>query len=252
MKKLIPALALLLVSAVMLGTSSFAWFSMNSTVTASGMQVTAVTNANLYIKEGLVNDIASITGISANLTAAGTLKPAELTDAEGTVSVKVPESYTTTPTVDNAGRGNTWTSKGTFTKTTTTSALNATADDGIGNYIAGETLTIVRKSQNDSGRYDVNAVVTITLGAESNLNKALYCGFLVGNTFTQKAADNPSASTSATFTFNNLLSNVADNTAQQITFVVWYEGEDANCTSNNAIDVSTNTVAIEFRSADHQ
>lgn len=40
-KKLIPALCMLLVSAVMLGSTTFAWFSMNNTVTATGMTVTA-------------------------------------------------------------------------------------------------------------------------------------------------------------------------------------------------------------------
>ena len=49
MKKLIPALALLLVSAVMLATSSFAWFSMNTSVTVTGMSVTAKVNDNLQI-----------------------------------------------------------------------------------------------------------------------------------------------------------------------------------------------------------
>ena len=49
MKKIIPALALLLVSAVMLATSSFAWFSMNTQVTVTGMSVTTKTSSNLLI-----------------------------------------------------------------------------------------------------------------------------------------------------------------------------------------------------------
>ncbi|MBO4309293.1 MAG: hypothetical protein J5885_05650 [Clostridia bacterium] len=49
MKKLIPALAMLLIAAVMLGTSTYAWFSMNTTVTATGMSVTATTPVNLLI-----------------------------------------------------------------------------------------------------------------------------------------------------------------------------------------------------------
>ena len=40
-KKLIPAIVMLMFSAVMLVTSSFAWFSMNKDVTATGMSVTA-------------------------------------------------------------------------------------------------------------------------------------------------------------------------------------------------------------------
>jgi hypothetical protein len=41
MKKLIPALALLIISAVVMSTASYAWFSMNTQVTATGMQVKA-------------------------------------------------------------------------------------------------------------------------------------------------------------------------------------------------------------------
>lgn len=58
MKKLIPALALLLVSAVMLATSSFAWFSMNTSVTVTGMSVTAKVNDNLQIAPTTVDGTA--------------------------------------------------------------------------------------------------------------------------------------------------------------------------------------------------
>ena len=40
-KKLIPAIGMLMLSAVMLVTSSFAWFSMNENVSVTGMSVTA-------------------------------------------------------------------------------------------------------------------------------------------------------------------------------------------------------------------
>lgn len=49
MKKLIPALVLLLVSAMVLSTSSYAWFSMNKTVSATGMSLTSTAPANLLI-----------------------------------------------------------------------------------------------------------------------------------------------------------------------------------------------------------
>lgn len=48
-KKIIPALVMLLVSAVLLSTASYAWFSMNTTVTATGMQVTAKVPDSLQI-----------------------------------------------------------------------------------------------------------------------------------------------------------------------------------------------------------
>ena len=55
MKKLISALALLLISAVLLSTASFAWFSMNTQVTVTGMSVTAKVNDNLQIAPTTVN-----------------------------------------------------------------------------------------------------------------------------------------------------------------------------------------------------
>lgn len=48
-RKLIPAVAMLLVSATMLSTASFAWFSMNENVTATGMQVKVDAPASLLI-----------------------------------------------------------------------------------------------------------------------------------------------------------------------------------------------------------
>lgn len=55
-KKLIPALCMLLVSAVMLGTTTFAWFSMNNKVSVNGMSVEAKANT-LYAIVLKENDV---------------------------------------------------------------------------------------------------------------------------------------------------------------------------------------------------
>ena len=71
-KRLIPALAMLLVSAILLGTSTFAWFSMNTQVTATGMQVKAVAEDGLLIKNELDTD--AVTNWKVSTTASyGTL-----------------------------------------------------------------------------------------------------------------------------------------------------------------------------------
>lgn len=48
-RKLIPAVAMLLISAIMLSTSSFAWFSINTTVEANGMKVKATADPGIVI-----------------------------------------------------------------------------------------------------------------------------------------------------------------------------------------------------------
>lgn len=47
-KKLIPAFCAMLVSAAMLGTSTYAWFSVNKKVEANGMSVTAMANTQYF------------------------------------------------------------------------------------------------------------------------------------------------------------------------------------------------------------
>lgn len=47
--KLIPAIVMLLVSAILVSTSTYAWFSMNNRVTVTGMTITTKVNNNLLI-----------------------------------------------------------------------------------------------------------------------------------------------------------------------------------------------------------
>lgn len=69
-RKVVPALVMLIISALLLTTASYAWFSMNQTVTATGMSVTAKAPTSLLISNtsaaagfgstvGLTNDTAS-------------------------------------------------------------------------------------------------------------------------------------------------------------------------------------------------
>ena len=58
-RKLIPAIAMLLVSLIVMSSASFAWFSMNKQVTATGMQVTAKSNAT-YLLIGDDSDKAAV------------------------------------------------------------------------------------------------------------------------------------------------------------------------------------------------
>lgn len=78
MKKIIPALALLLVSAVLLATSSFAWFSMNKEVTVTGMSVTTKVDSNLFVTAstaGTTKSADSAFGSYADQIVTGKLQP---------------------------------------------------------------------------------------------------------------------------------------------------------------------------------
>lgn len=69
-KKVVPALCALLVSAVMLGSSTYAWFSMNTRVTAQGMQVTAQSNST-YLVVSSTDTLATETNVNVTKKAGG-------------------------------------------------------------------------------------------------------------------------------------------------------------------------------------
>lgn len=76
-KAIVPALAMLLVSAVLLGTSTFAWFSMNQSVSATGMQVTAKSES-VWLQIANEDGASSDNGKSATAkTATGKIFPAK-------------------------------------------------------------------------------------------------------------------------------------------------------------------------------
>lgn len=55
-KKLIPAVAMLTTSAVMLSTATYAWFTMNKDATVTGLQLTATTSNSLEISLGEIDN----------------------------------------------------------------------------------------------------------------------------------------------------------------------------------------------------
>lgn len=87
-KKLIPAFCMLLISAVLMGTSTYAWFSMNKTVHATGMQVTAKSNSEYLL-------IGAGTSASASDIQTGKLTTVDATYATtGNIDKKVyPVAY---------------------------------------------------------------------------------------------------------------------------------------------------------------
>lgn len=85
MRRLIPAIAMLLVSAVMLSTASFAWFTISNSAQVSGMEVTATAGSSLLIVDakagGLaVGDFTAANGILSLTGVENPLQPATSVD----------------------------------------------------------------------------------------------------------------------------------------------------------------------------
>ena len=144
MRRLIPAIAMLLVSAVMLSTASFAWFTMNEQVTATGMTVTAQSAGNLVIHTSPLTAANQDITVDLSSTALKALKPITYTPAssttnEGGETVSVPAKWET--------------------------AGNNTVVDGLYGNVTGGTLEAVTPNENTGDYFQEYTVYIATAGA---------------------------------------------------------------------------------------
>lgn len=106
-KKLIPAFCAMLVSAAMLGTSTYAWFSVNKEVTATDMSVTAVADTQYFListTADFSDKNLSTVLTTAQMTQKGINDKAEVYPAAyGTVTGKITEKSWYTANVDTNG-----------------------------------------------------------------------------------------------------------------------------------------------------
>ena len=244
-KKLIPALCMLLVSAVMLGSTTFAWFSMNTTVTASGMKVEAKSDAKfLQIKNtGAWNDTDAFTSVT--LTAAKkSIYPTmpvksiaedskSVTPFHGTTLVWV-STYSTDPSNATAGVG--------------TSNNYSNVTDNVADNHALKVDFTVRLKPNSGATEATNLKVTnvkftattqtdadIVDGLSSCLRVLFVCGenkvvwkdgaYVVGKA-------------------DSILADKVTTTDLTVTAYVYYDGSDSNCVTNKAL--TPDEYSLEF------
>lgn len=85
MRRLIPAFAMLMVAAIMLSTASFAWFTMNETVTATGMSVQAQASGSMVIGEKALTELDN--GIKVDFGVSGSKTITPITHFDATADV---------------------------------------------------------------------------------------------------------------------------------------------------------------------
>lgn len=246
MKKLIPALCLLLVSATLLGTSTYAWFSMNTTVSVSSMQIKATASKNLLIS-----------GSNSDGSDKGEYKASLALTTKNESLVPVSTANTTTPTFFKLkDTGSKMEADSAEYKDDTTFAA-ATANDYV-----KETMYVKSTGQDAT---NLKAKVSFTGGTEA-LDPAIRIMFVVGSnayvyapvagyTAGYKAIASLDESgkpvlTSTNVTISNndtaILSSLTADQAVKIEVYIWYEGQDASCKSTNAVTLDNTVFTVEY------
>ncbi|MBO7731015.1 MAG: hypothetical protein J6S67_00630 [Methanobrevibacter sp.] len=256
MKKLIPSVILLLISAVLLATSSYAWFSMNTEVTATGMQVQAATSKNLLIKGASDSDFSEV---GTNDSSTKELVP---------VSVNCPSNASLTSktfyklkTADGVDYDSGVMTSGTtelqsaiantdYRVCTFTVRVDGKSGDKFDHlYVSSVTVT---DTSNAASSADISKAlrVGVTDGGATYIFAPVTGGAYTGGKSVSAYTDEGKVTTFADQSLSAVGLATADfgqilqGTDKTITVFVWYEGNDINCTSANSVNVETLKVSV--------
>lgn len=228
MKKLIPAICMLLVAASLLGTSTYAWFSMNTTVTATGMQVSAKSDS-LFLEISGANDSGNY-GVTGTSNVNAQLLPV----SHETWSTK---ADITKFDLNSDSTNDNWYFQYSDKTDDPDSILTAksyiTAFDG---YVASTTFSVqLDSTSGQTTAYDL-IVSDITIPA----NKGIHVVIVGADGYKEYSATAAGISYEA----GNVLSNTVTTTPQDITVYIWFDGNDANVYSDNVTQL---TGAVSFK-----
>ena len=258
-KTILPALAMLLVSAIMLSTASFAWFVMSSEATANNMQVGIKSDSAFLVISDDPNDIKgnyqATTFTFATPDTQNKISPTALDlDALDAAIATEGVNILNAPLMDNV-----W-----YTMSGTTS----TNGSGSGNkqYIYGtesEGNTNVRNINNYVKMYTVyvgvapmaeqtmeDLLATVTLTGDPSIGVLIvgptgYVHYLNGNAVMQDFANPPAAGT-----YNGgVLAETLNNTSSvQVNIYIYYNGDHSHITNDDLANgrIKDATVSVTF------
>lgn len=280
MRKIIPALAMLLVSAVMMSTASFAWFTMSAAVAAQGMSVRAIADGGLVMSAAKTTDSGDADEPGANDYASFV----DFSDSSknwytnGATAIK--------PASVNNGTWYTATATGQDTQAAITSTyqkLTGTEFTTGSDYYLASKLYFKAAAEGTTNKLNVTDIqlafantATGSAGVTNrNLDKAIRVAMKCGNAWyyfapnqtsgtfyytgvvstnndggttveTYGPVTNSALNVGRDFTDVTLTSALTSTDAVEVEIYIYYEGEDENCKSANAVDIQTITVTANF------
>ncbi len=251
-KKLVIAFSLILISAAIVGTASYAWFTMNDKV-SSGMDIQAVAAKNLVISETTDGPYStsvdlSDTGVTKSLAPCSTADCANWYVPEGDTGIDIETGVISGMTP--------------FSKLTSTTGYVRTgtvyvkvAEDSADAGFSALYVSGISVRRDDANMSDITNTLRIGVVCGSNVLIFDYSS-IYGSVLTDVVSgidgsgyalltslNSNSAGSSATAKLADTISS--DPT--RIDIYLWYEGQDSECTSNNSTTIENINVSIEFR-----
>lgn len=247
-KTILPALAMLLVSAVMLSTASFAWFAISSQATAENMQVGVKSDSAFLV---IADDAAKIQG--SYLETKHTFNDAILDIAPAALDVtKLPAvvadtAYTSSVEAEIAKNTGVWYKMdGKEINSSEGTNLQNIAAANLGNYVRKYTVWVAVAPQTDYTMTNVTASVEINGDPSVSVlvvgpdNYAHFSNGNSGNDTTLPVV-NPASAT-------GIIDASINRSAVQVDIYIYYNGNHSNITTENLFKGTINdtTVTVKF------
>jgi len=251
LKKLIPAAGMLAVSAMMLATSTYAWFSMSTKVTATNIEMKATASKNLLItKTGAdATDYAASVDMQVSKTA---LVPVSTVGGDN-----ITPAFYKISTVGN-GMSQDSAARGAGTTLTGATANNDYIKSTVWIKCVGENTSDLKATINTTtgGAKGLDPSIRVMIVDVTNSKTYIYSpianaeyispGQAIAGTDAAGAGTLGSITTAATSGTTIITASLTQNTAYQYDIYAWYEGEDKSCKASNTLDMAAYKFAIDF------
>lgn len=240
-KKLIPALCMLLVSAVLVGTSTYAWFSMNADVTVTGLQVTAKTDQPyLIIGTGENDTLAELQALPKKTPAEGDTVALDVSDVDAKVKPVAHETLADAAAAATAGNWYYYYAEKTSAPGHGANAKNTL--DNVAGYVITRTvyMTIVKDTPQLS---DIEAMVKITAKDGKTIDAARVLLAVFNDTADKGTEEFDKAKTASTSLKTGV---VTDATVVKVIIYIYIDGADASIYTDNAANLGAAKIDITF------
>lgn len=243
-KKLIPALCMLLISAVLMGTSTYAWFSMNKTVKAEGMQVTAQTN-NYYL---LIGNDETVTTIQTNKKTSESAKQITTNNGNKVYPAMYGDGTTLGNVTTEAGKWYTANNSNIDNATNAITNARVLENNELGQYVIEYNLWLTLAKGSTAV---TDKTITVTFKRGDNVDVSISAVVVIGTTNAlvfdhTKVATGDETKTHPTATSSAI--SLSDTEAVQVKVYVYVDGnaDNVNTAYLNGGNTLTGTIELLF------
>ena len=253
-KVIIPALGILLLSTAASVTGTVAWYAANSTVTANGMKIKATIDSNFLAISKTESLSEHLSSVDLAVPTSGAVLPTSWVNNNWVTAIGTAS--------DNDAK------KGDYTTLTITENTTAHYGQAGGkNYFVFDSVFVGLLGESETAsNYDLKCDVKFTTAKSSALNACLTVGLEVmdaeGETKVADAFDDTYVLGSAEAPSGSLKEGTkvlipggklkTDGNGTEIKVYAFFDGDNAACTSANAINLDNITIDLTFNLKNHE